>query len=117
MGRPGVTIQISSAVIHISWSQGSEHVFLATKNAEIIRIPLENCSDHLTCSECASGIDPSCGWCSVEARCTLVNKCQNSIVLGRYIEHGKSNQCFYVANAWPEHIVIELVPTNNILVS
>ena len=106
-----------SAITHISWSQGSEHVFLATENAEIFRIPLETCSYYLTCTECAGGIDPSCGWCSVEAKCTPVSECQNSAVLGRYIENGQGDWCFHVVNAQPEQIVIELVPNNNILVS
>ena len=117
MGIPGVTIQMPSAITHISWSQGSEYIFLATANAEIFRIPLENCSSYLTCAECAGGVDPLCGWCSVEAKCTIVSECQNSAVLGRYIEDGNSDQCFHVVNAQPEQTVIELVPNNNILVS
>ena len=117
MGIPGVTIRMPSSITHISWNQGSEYVFLATANAEILRIPLENCSYYLTCTECTGTIDSSCGWCSVEAKCTLVSECQNSAVLGRYIENGKGDQCFHVVNTRPEQIVLELVPNNNIQVS
>ena len=106
-----------SAVTLFSWSPGLDYVYAATSNAEVIRIPLENCSLLLTCGECAESPDPLCGWCSVEARCSRVSLCQNSSVLDRYIGNGQSDRCFTEVVVRPEKLATELRVDNTFLVS
>ena len=108
---------MSSAVTLFSWSQDSDYVYAATANAEVVRIPLEDCLKHLTCSECVGSADPLCGWCSIEAKCSRVSYCHNSSVLDRYIKNGQSNQCFDVVNVQPEKFVTDLIVDNTFLVS
>ena len=47
-------ISLPSQVISLSWSQGFDRVFVATEALSVLSIPLENCSNHLTCNECVA---------------------------------------------------------------
>ena len=116
---------LSSAVSALSWSQGSDFVYIATESAtepateaaKILSIPLENCSSYLTCNECVSSPDPLCGWCSVEAKCSRVINCQNSDMTDRYIENGQPGNCFDTVTIEPEEFITELVVSDTFEVS
>ena len=114
----------SSAVSALSWSQGSDFVYVATAAdeslnvaAEVLRVPLEKCSIYLTCSECVASLDPLCGWCSVEAKCSRVIDCQNSSVIDRYIENGQTGNCFHTVTTEPEEFITDLIVGNTFEVS
>ena len=100
---------LSSAVSALSWSPGSDFVYIATEAAEVVSVPLENCSSYLTCSECVASMDPLCGWCSVEAKCSRVIDCQNSSMNGRYIENGKTGSCFDTVTVDPAEFITDLI--------
>ena len=108
---------LSSAVSALSWSQGSDFVYLATEAAEVLSVPLENCSSYLTCSECVASPDPLCGWCSVEAKCSRVSDCQDSDVMDRYIEIGQAANCFHSVTVEPEEFITDLIINNTFEVS
>ena len=115
---------LSSAVSALSWSQGSDFVYTATAADEpmnvaavVLSVPLENCSSHLTCSECVASLDPLCGWCSVEAKCSRVIDCQNSSVIDRYIENGKTGNCFHTVTTEPEEFITDLIVSDTFEVS
>ena len=38
---------------------------------QIIKIPVEECSNRTTCQSCVEGGDPYCGWCTLSARYIL----------------------------------------------
>ena len=100
---------LSSAVTGLSWSPGSDFVYIATEAAEVVSVPLENCSNYLTCSECAASLDPLCGWCSVEAKCSRVSDCQNSDMNGRYIKNGQTGNCFDLVKVDPVEFITDLI--------
>ena len=100
---------LSSAVTGLSWSPGSEFVYIATEAAEVVSFPLENYSSYLTCSECAASLDPLCGWCSVEAKCSRVIDCQNSGMNGRYIKNGQTGNCFDTVTVVPAEFITDLI--------
>ena len=100
---------LSSAVTALSWSPGSDFVYVATEAAEVVSVPLENCSSYLTCNECAASLDPLCGWCSVEAKCSRVIDCQNSDMNGRYIENGQTGNCFDTVTVDPTEFITDLI--------
>ena len=100
---------LSSAVSALSWSQGSDFVYVATDADVVLSVPLENCSSYLTCSECVASPDPLCGWCSVEAKCSQIIHCQNSDVIDRYIDNGQTGECFHTVTTDPEEFVTDLI--------
>ena len=100
---------LSSVVSALSWSPGSDFVYIATEAAEVVSVPLENCSSYLTCSECVASLDPLCGWCSVEAKCSRVSDCQNSNMNGRYIENGQTGNCFHTVAVDPAEFITDLI--------
>ena len=108
---------LSSAVSALSWSPGSDFVYIATEAAEVVSVPVENCSGYFTCSECATSMDPLYGWCSVEAKCSQVIDCQNSDMNGRYIGNGQTRNCFHTVAVDPAEFVTDLVVSGTFEVS
>ena len=102
---------LSSAISALSWSPGSDFVYIATETAKVVSVSLENCSRYLTCSECVASMDFLCGWCSVEAKCSRVTDCQNSDMNGRYIhvENGQTGNCFNTVKVDPAEFITELI--------
>ena len=100
---------LSSAVSALSWSQGSDFVYVATEAFEVVSVPLESCSSYLTCSECVSNVDPLCGWCSFEVKCSRVSNCQNSDVIYRYIENGQTRNCFHTVTVEPAEFITDKI--------
>lgn len=78
-----------------------ENIYLMT-GTNISKVPVENCRQYASCSDCLTDGDPYCGWCSLEKRCTLKGMCPNSDIPteGRWL-HGSSNQCIYITTISP----------------
>ena len=108
---------LSSAVSALSWSPGSDFVYIATEAAEVVSVPLENCSSYLTCSECVASMDPLCGWCRVEAKCSQVIDCQNSDMKGRYVKNGQTGNCFNTVTVDPAEFITDLIVNGTFEVS
>lgn len=49
----------------------------AMSDRKVAKIPVQNCQQYTTCSECLSSRDPYCGWCTLEHRCSLKSECSN----------------------------------------
>ena len=50
---------------------------------QIIKIPVEECSNRTTCQSCVEGGDPYCGWCTLSARYILkklIKKVENYFI-------------------------------------
>ena len=92
-------------------------MYIATKDAGVERVPLENCSSYVTCAECAGSMDPLCGWCSVEAKCSRIIDCQDSHVNGRYIKNGQTGNCFNNVTVDPSEFIIDLTVDDTFEVS
>jgi len=38
----------------------------------VYKIPVYECDKYVTCSSCLAAADPFCGWCTMQARSSLV---------------------------------------------
>ncbi|KAJ6656323.1 hypothetical protein lerEdw1_003826 [Lerista edwardsae] len=54
-----------------------DYIYLPS-DKEIRRIQVANCSKHVSCQDCLSAMDPHCGWCHSNKRCTLARECPRS---------------------------------------
>ena len=108
---------LSSAVSALSWSPGSDFVYIATEAAQVVSVPLKNCSCYLTCNKCVTSMDPQCGWCSIEAKCSRLIDCQNSNMKGRYIENGHTGNCFHTMAVDPAELITDVVVSDTFEVS
>ena len=107
----------SCAVSALSWSPGSNFVHIALNPGKLRHVRLENCPSYLTCNECVVSVDPLCGWCNVEAKCSRVIDCQNSNMNGRYIENGQTGNCFDTVTVDPEEFITHLIVSGTFEVS
>ena len=54
---------------------------------QVILIPIEDCSQSLRdCTSCAASMDPLCGWCSIEKKCSRRSECSNNTETRRWIQ-------------------------------
>lgn len=58
---------------------------------QVLRIPLEECSNFTDCDSCISYNNPLCGWCTVENKCSRRSQCQNAAETERWVQ--ESSQC------------------------
>ncbi|XP_066490402.1 plexin-C1 [Tiliqua scincoides] len=54
-----------------------DYIYLPS-DREVRRILVANCSKYISCKDCLSAMDPHCGWCSSNTRCTLAKECLHS---------------------------------------
>ncbi|XP_069499546.1 plexin-D1 [Ambystoma mexicanum] len=66
-------------VHHVMHFDPSDANFLYLMTSyQMSRVKVANCEQHSTCSECLAAADAYCGWCTMEARCSLQQDCRNS---------------------------------------
>ncbi|XP_044136191.1 plexin-B2 [Bufo gargarizans] len=51
-----------------------EHLYVMTKK-KVHRVPVQDCSRYLDCTDCTQAKDPYCGWCVIDGKCTLRKDC------------------------------------------
>eukprot|EP00731_Ephydatia_muelleri_P030200 Em0021g723a len=60
----------------------------------VIEVPIEQCSNLTGCLSCVVNVNPLCGWCTVEQKCSRRLQCQNSTLAGSWLQGGRaSSQC------------------------
>ena len=82
----------------------------ASLHSQVVQVPIELCSNFTDCQSCAANVNPLCGWCTVEQKCSRRSQCQNSSVSGRWIQGSKS-QCISITSVAPTKFISEM-PTN-----
>ncbi|KAJ8301117.1 hypothetical protein KUTeg_020104 [Tegillarca granosa] len=80
----------------------SNYLF-AISERKIARIKVENCNQYSTCFDCLSSLNPYCGWCTLENRCSVKSSCRHLD-----LEHntnrwtnGKATNCIAISNVSP----------------
>uniref|UniRef100_UPI00358E1BA8 plexin-B3-like isoform X1 n=2 Tax=Myxine glutinosa TaxID=7769 RepID=UPI00358E1BA8 len=53
-----------------------EHLYIL-KDLQVVKIPVENCGHYKTCLFCIRSLDPYCGWCVLQQRCTRKRECSD----------------------------------------
>ncbi|XP_048738667.2 plexin A3-like isoform X3 [Ostrea edulis] len=84
------------------FDDSKQHLYVLTPN-KILKLAVQNCSQFTTCEECSGAMDPYCGWCSLENRCTLAQDCLD------YSSHLKwmgysGDTCTKITQVYPDKI-------------
>eukprot|EP00731_Ephydatia_muelleri_P030153 Em0021g676a len=89
-----VTTNISvSGILQVQMTRSLFH-FSITATLDVIEVPIEQCSNLTGCLSCVVNVNPLCGWCTVEQKCSQRSQCQNSTLAGSWLQGGRaSSQC------------------------
>jgi len=82
---------------------------------QVIPILVENCQSLRNCTSCAASIDPLCGWCSIEKKCSRRSKCNNNTETGRWIQ--EEEMCIVNFAISPNTLAVELTGYQVVTVS
>ncbi|XP_052127793.1 plexin-B [Frankliniella occidentalis] len=73
---------------------------------------VEHCGSFANCSSCLEAKDPYCGWCSLEKRCTVRDKCQKAAHSSpRWLSVGSGQQCIDFEQVLPDRIPVSQMTT------
>ncbi|XP_064398663.1 hepatocyte growth factor receptor-like [Halichondria panicea] len=103
---------VTSHVYRLSWQEGLNYITAATQNS-VFQVPIEECFQHTNCTSCTNDLNPLCGWCVVENKCSRQTQCQNSSLSSRWIENYAN--CFTSNTVEPMQLVLDL--TNKLTVT
>ncbi|XP_040214790.1 plexin-D1 [Rana temporaria] len=53
------------------------HLYVMTTH-QMAKVKVADCNKFQTCAECLEAADAYCGWCTMEARCSMQQECSNS---------------------------------------
>ncbi|XP_064398635.1 plexin-B1-like isoform X2 [Halichondria panicea] len=95
---------VTSDVYHLSWQEGLDYITAATRDT-VYQVPIEECSQHIDCTSCTNDLNPLCGWCVVENKCSRQTQCQNSSFSSRWIQDNAN--CFTAAIVEPMQFVLD----------
>ncbi|KAL5475179.1 hypothetical protein EMCRGX_G027246 [Ephydatia muelleri] len=70
-------------VTRLTWTSGQNYVYAITSTS-VVQVPIEQCSSFTDCLSCAANVNPLCGLCTVEQKCSWRLKCQNSTASARW---------------------------------
>ncbi|XP_064398643.1 plexin-A2-like isoform X2 [Halichondria panicea] len=76
---------VTSLVHQLSWQEGLNYI-TATTNNSVFQVPIEECSQRIDCTSCTNNLNPLCGWCVVENKCSRQTQCQNSSLSSRWTQ-------------------------------
>ncbi|KAL5475131.1 hypothetical protein EMCRGX_G027190 [Ephydatia muelleri] len=96
-------------VTRLTWTSGQNYVYAITSTS-VVQVPIEQCSSFTDCLSCAANVNPLCGWCTVEQKCSRRSQCQNSAVSSRWVQRSTS-QCPSKTIVTPTTFILER-PTN-----
>ncbi|KAL5476078.1 hypothetical protein EMCRGX_G025983 [Ephydatia muelleri] len=103
--------------IKLTWISGLSYIYVTT-NISVIEVPIEQCSNLIGCLSCVVNVNPLCGWCTVEQKCSRRSQCQKSTREISWIQDD-SNQCHTnvtaaVINDSKIFTYTSVIPTNTI---
>eukprot|EP00731_Ephydatia_muelleri_P021662 Em0014g253a len=64
-------------VTRLTWTSGQNYVYAITSTS-VVQVPIEQCSSFTDCLSCAANVNPLCGWCTVEQKCSRMSE-QHSV--------------------------------------
>jgi len=53
---------------------------------QVIPILVEDCQSLRDCTSCSASVDPLCGWCNVEKKCSRRSECSNHTETRRWVQ-------------------------------
>eukprot|EP00731_Ephydatia_muelleri_P021558 Em0014g149a len=103
------TWSMPGPVTRLTWTSGQNYVYAITSTS-VVQVPIEQCSSFTGCLSCAANVNPLCGWCTVEQKCSRRSQCLNSTVSSRWVQ-GNTSQCLSNTIVTPTTFTLER-PTN-----
>ncbi|KAK4876218.1 hypothetical protein RN001_012640 [Aquatica leii] len=88
-----------------------DYLYVATQNT-ISKVKVHNCDAHRIYEECVTAVDPFCGWCSLENKCSSQNNCMSDDVKN-WIRHKTIN---FSTQVTPEQIQVSVTQHLNLMV-
>ncbi|XP_028934545.1 plexin-B2 [Ornithorhynchus anatinus] len=70
---------------------------------KVFRLPVQDCTALSTCLECRQSMDPYCGWCVFEGRCTRRTDCSQAEEADRWL-WSRNSSCPAVTSAQPQNM-------------
>ncbi|XP_006813744.2 plexin-B-like [Saccoglossus kowalevskii] len=67
----------------------------------VYKLEVQNCKQYTTCRECFEAMDPYCGWCTLERRCSLYNECPFSNIRSRWLSVFSDERCVNITEIEP----------------
>ncbi|XP_061470157.1 plexin-A3 isoform X1 [Rhineura floridana] len=64
-------------------SPDQRYLYLLSQK-QVVRLPVENCEQYLSCAECLGSRDPHCGWCVLHNRCCRESECPRAAETHRF---------------------------------
>uniref|UniRef100_A0A3P9LUS7 Sema domain-containing protein n=1 Tax=Oryzias latipes TaxID=8090 RepID=A0A3P9LUS7_ORYLA len=82
--------------------QSEEHLFIMTHS---MKRPVAECQQNPDCNSCLQAHDPYCGWCVLEARCTLQSQCSRGGQPGQWLwSFDMEQHCLYISDLNPSNV-------------
>ncbi|KAM3915618.1 plexin-D1 isoform 2-T2 [Leptodactylus fuscus] len=79
VSRQSIQISRGQPIHHIMQFDPVNPTYLYVMTShQMTQVKVSDCEKFLSCSDCLQAADPYCGWCTMEARCTIQQECQNS---------------------------------------
>ncbi len=112
-------------VYHLSWQEGLNYITAVTSDSvselmlacivypypyhhycmQVFQVPIEECSQRIDCTSCTNDLNPLCGWCVVENKCSRQTQCQNSSLSSRWTQD--NTNCVTVATVDPMQLALD----------
>uniref|UniRef100_A0A0N5A3Z0 Sema domain-containing protein n=1 Tax=Parastrongyloides trichosuri TaxID=131310 RepID=A0A0N5A3Z0_PARTI len=67
----------SDSISNIEFLNDNEYLLGSGNQLSILRV--SSCSYHDTCESCTQARDPLCGWCLLEAKCSQMSECRQTL--------------------------------------
>ncbi|KAM4022715.1 plexin-D1 [Anomaloglossus baeobatrachus] len=79
VSRQSIQIARGQPIHHIMQFDPVNPTYLYVMTShQMTRVKVADCEKFLTCAECLQAADPYCGWCTMEARCSMQQECLHS---------------------------------------
>ncbi|XP_053576743.1 plexin-D1 [Bombina bombina] len=96
LSKQSILIARGQPVHHIMEFDPVDPTYLYVMTSyQITKVKVALCDKYQSCTQCMEAADAYCGWCTMEARCSLKQECHNSMISGYWtsINVGGVQQC------------------------
>lgn len=78
------------------------HLYITTEK-KITKVPVQTCLQQKDCQSCVGLMDPYCGWCVLEGRCTRRSECRRAEEKNGWLWSPKQ-QCVKIVSFYPPNL-------------
>nr|XP_002730558.1 PREDICTED: plexin-B-like [Saccoglossus kowalevskii] len=94
----------STILSDIAFDNNFQHVYVLTQH-RLYKVKVQDCNKYTSCSECFSAMDPYCGWCTLEKRCSLYGDCPLSQKTSRWLDVFSDDMCVNITSIEPTNSI------------